>query len=579
MHWKPYFERGTELFKQGKFSEALEQFNQVHTPDSCSFDSPNIHYRQALVNGGETLYILYDSRAAVYAALNKPKDALRDAKTTIGLAPQRWHGYARAARLFMKAHKFDSSLKMVDRALACLRSEDHTRREELSKLRQKIVETQQRSLENSKAMKNYISQMPIEIFSEILQIVLTDDYARIITLLHVCAFWRQVIWESPSFWHTLVLSGAKAEKKASLWLDRARRRIRELRVLDSYVPNSSIGSIGKPSFLDDIDWSYLRVCKIQSPDLLTHLNPSTMFSHLDELEINVGGSYDNASMLCLPELKSLSIMSAPLSFLTSRQPPTRLTSLYLKQCGIHGEQLMYNLLFSNPQLESLYLDTCFIGSGGSPVSTSNTLNFPNLKTLEVISTFGISFLFRSNFPALQKLRLESLTYTYIPAFLKAEFPLLIDVSLKKVTLPEDTLFNMLFSVPTLESFTLNGTYANKAIEFLATDEPSGLPCLCPRLRYLDISDCPDMQTSTLHTLVKQRLHLSTIEGGTYDEGGGESPSPSMPVIVNKLEVLKMNGCPEIDSKWLPWFREHVTEVSCVYNSSRVRGQRSSARRM
>lgn len=30
MLWKQHFERGTALFKQGKFPEALEQFNQVH---------------------------------------------------------------------------------------------------------------------------------------------------------------------------------------------------------------------------------------------------------------------------------------------------------------------------------------------------------------------------------------------------------------------------------------------------------------------------------------------------------------------------------------------------------------------
>ncbi|EKM79276.1 hypothetical protein AGABI1DRAFT_40373 [Agaricus bisporus var. burnettii JB137-S8] len=512
MLWKQHFERGTALFKQGKFPEALEQFNQ------------------ALANGGEKQYILYDSRAAVYTNLDKPKDALHDAKTTISLAPQRWHGYARAARLFMKTHKLDASLTMVDRALACIKPEDLTRHGELSKLRQEIANTQRVLAERAKAMRSYITQMPVEIYVEIFQMVLTDNYARIITLLQICAFWRQVIWEAPSLWHTLVLSKARPEKKASLWLERAGKRIRELHILDSYCPD-----IGKPSFLDDIDWSYLRVCKIHSL-----------------------------------KLKSLSIHHAKFFSLTPRHSYTYLASLYLEKCTLYGDshEPFFNSLVHNSHLELLHLDSCYLAARNTALHIweNDYPVFQSLKTLEIIATFGASPILQCSFPALQKLLLESFVDSRITAFLSSEFPSLTDISLKKVPLDQTTLDTILESTQTLETITLNGIHANPTINFLVKeDQPGGLPCLCPRLRFLDVSNCPDMQTSTLHALIQQRL----------PEGG----SAATAVTVNKLEVLKMNGCPEIDSRWLPWFREHVAEVSCIYNSSRGQKQRHSAKRM
>ncbi|XP_006462569.1 hypothetical protein AGABI2DRAFT_186458 [Agaricus bisporus var. bisporus H97] len=558
MLWKQHFERGTALFKQGKFPEALEQFNQ------------------ALANGGEKQYILYDSRAAVYTNLDKPKDALHDAKTTISLAPQRWHGYARAARLFMKTHKLDASLTMVDRALACIKPEDLTRHGELSKLRQEIANTQRVLAERAKAMRSYITQMPVEIYVEIFQMVLTDNYARIITLLQICAFWRQVIWEAPSLWHTLVLSKARPEKKASLWLERAGKRIRELHVLDSYCP------IGKPSFLDDIDWSYLRVCRIHSLNIETYIDPRLMFSQLKDLEISAGRDNGGEYLFSLPELKSLSIHRAKFYSLTPRQSYTCLASLYLEKCTLDGDshEPFFNSLVHNSQLELLHLDNCYLAPRNTVLHIweNDYPVFQSLKTLEMIATVGASQILQCSFPALQKLLLESFVDTRITAFLSSEFPSLTDISLKKVPLDQTTLDTILGSARTLETITLNGIYANPTINFLVKeDQPGGLPCLCPRLRYLDVSNCPDMQTSTLHALIQQRLRLSTIEGGTDDEAEGGSAATA--ATVNKLEVLKMNGCPEIDSRWLPWFREHVAEVSCIYNSSRGQKQRHSAKRI
>ncbi|KAI0031059.1 hypothetical protein K488DRAFT_39337, partial [Vararia minispora EC-137] len=70
-----------------------------------------------------------DSRAAVYEKLERPKDALKDAKKVIDLAPQHWHGYYRSAKLFYLLRKYPAALVMARMALERLQtgSQNHAR--------------------------------------------------------------------------------------------------------------------------------------------------------------------------------------------------------------------------------------------------------------------------------------------------------------------------------------------------------------------------------------------------------------------------------------------------------------------
>ena len=80
---------------------------------------------------------MHDSRASVYEKQNRLKDALRDAKKTIDLAPTQWHGYFRSARLFPSLNKSSSALRMCSLAFDRLGddSKHEGRRRELVALR------------------------------------------------------------------------------------------------------------------------------------------------------------------------------------------------------------------------------------------------------------------------------------------------------------------------------------------------------------------------------------------------------------------------------------------------------------
>ncbi|KXN88063.1 hypothetical protein AN958_07522 [Leucoagaricus sp. SymC.cos] len=573
MSWRKQFEEGVALFKVSKYTEALEKFDG------------------AIVNGGENQFILYDTRAAVYEALKNPKDALKDAKTTIKLAPQQWRGYARAARLFMKTHKFDASLRMADLAVSHVKSEDGKRREELIKLKAEISECREAIAARERRMQNHMLKLPIEIYNEIFQIALADDYAQIITLLHVCMHWRQVVWDSPGLWHTLVLSKSHADKKAALWIERSNGRIRELHVLNDYHTNQLLG---RPTFFDKLDWLYLRVCRIHHPRILDSIEPATMLQHIEELEIDALHAREIAPSFFHPceGIKSLSLSKAELH-LEHLRSFSSLNSLHLNAISLPFSKPsdFLEILRSNPQIESLHLNLVKFANSEPVAHTLADIENPpklnSLSTLEVQRGSWFSTILLLDIPSLRYLRFDSLTVPsdfnrHIHYWASTSPKFLTELSLKYIVLVPPVILKLLAAAPSLEYLSLVGVLSTTSQVVLALSqsdlpcsEESNTPCLCPRLRYLDISETPDVATSLVQDLVKQRLVLSASTSGE----GREGETMEQPVHVSKLEVLKMDGCPMIDVQWLPWFREHVLYVSCVYATASKKNQRGIARRV
>lgn len=102
---------------------------------------------------------------------------------------------------------------MIGLALSCVRLGDTKRREELLKLQVEITNYQEAVVARERRMQNRMLLLPVEIYSEIFEFILEEDNAQIITLLHICTHWRQVVWGSPGLWRTLVLSKSHADKK------------------------------------------------------------------------------------------------------------------------------------------------------------------------------------------------------------------------------------------------------------------------------------------------------------------------------------------------------------------------------
>jgi hypothetical protein len=547
------------------------------------------------VNGGENHFILYDTRAAVFEALQNPKDALKDAKATIKLAPRRWQGYARAARLFMKTHKFDAALRMADLALIHIKPEDTKRREKLSKLKIEIIDYQEVTVEHERKMANHMLKLPVEIYNEVFQYVLGEGYAQIITLLHICSHWRQVVWNSPGLWHTLVLSKRRADKKAELWLERSKGHIRELHVLSDYTSKELPG---RPSFLRRVDWSGIRGCRILSPDIRRFIEPHTMLQDIEGLELDAfeGEVFNLPSFT---RMKSLSLLRARLHLKQLLHPFPFLSSLSLQHCNLRYREAnsndcaIYDFFHLNPQIESL----CFRGfvlqgfwERQIPLSPSDIDDPPNLENLTTLdiafSTWATSILL-FHIPSLRTLRLEGIgnhVQHHIQHYLSTSPRNLTELSLFRMTLNAPLILDLLRSAPALEVLELVGMFkaSDAVISTLSqtnstSSEESQLPCVCPHLRHLDVSDCPDVTTSAVYSLVKQRLTLSTPAVDNGDGTEGES-TPSQ-AQVNRLEVLKMDGCSLVEVEWIPWFKQRVSSVSCDFTLAGKKKAKGIARRL
>lgn len=570
MSWKAPFDEGVTLFKTGKYPEALQRLNQ------------------AIINSGECHFILYDTRAAVFEIMDNPKDALKDARTTIKLAPQRWQGYARAARLFQKTHKFDASLKMIGLALSYIKLGDTKRREELLKLQVEITDYQEVVAARERRMQNRMLLLPVEIYNEIFECILEEDNAQIITLLHVCTYWRQVVWGSPGLWRTLVLSKSHTDKKADLWLERSRGRIQELHVLADY---DSKCLPCRPKFLEKLNWSYLRVCRILSSRIMKFLNPSLMFQELITLELDshdvVFPIFRNLNDFSSTKMKSLSFHGIHFNLDHLLRPFPLVNSLSLQKCVVSLTDLT-GFFLANPQIESFHSRSNWVQGPMPPTSRSDLNNIPKLEkliTLEAVADPWTSTVLLFDVPSLQILRLSSLTNRHLSACLRhwasTSPKFLTEFSLEGMAVSSSIVLEVLRASLALEVLTLNAIYdtADTIVRVLSGQSPFAssssegpLPTLCPRLRHLDVSGCPDVATSSVHALVQQRLELSKVT----DEGESTTREKLM---VSRLEVLKMDRCPKIDVQWIPWFRQHVPFVTCVFASAPKKQQKGNAQRI
>ncbi|KAJ3557808.1 hypothetical protein NP233_g11649 [Leucocoprinus birnbaumii] len=303
-------------------------------------------------------------------------------------------------------------------------------------------------------------------------------------------------------------------------------------------------------------------------------------------------------------------------------PPNRIKHFSIQNAWLHVDRFLHQF----PALESLNITNCSVDDWktillkvfrGSPqlktfscrtseleiwTGWPQTVFFPSeiegsptlehLETIDVIETSWASALLLINLPSLRNLRFEGIADQYFSNlfgdWVAKSSKLLTELSLIRVTVSNDVVLAAVCACPALEVLILNDFFdtSNMIIEVLTGRTPSPqlppeqaqLPAICPRLRHLDISGCPDVRTSSVHTFVKERLSLFLTTGGNSDAVGSELTQRV--AKVNRLEVLRMDRCPNIDGQWIPWFKEHVSHVSCVFASaSNKRQQRNLVRRV
>ena len=521
-------------------------------------------------------YLVYDSRSAVFAKLGQNKNALEDARATIRVAPERWQGYARAARLFLKCNKIDASMTMVAMALDRLSEENTERRESLLSLQTDIRNAQKQT---DHRRSDQFRKLPVEIFGEIARTVIQEEPTSLLPLSHVSRQWRYVIRNHSALWSVLVLGRRRPKEKAALWVERSKGVIRELRVQLSALDARGWSGEG----LQRLKWEDLRICKIQKWDIMAYLRSISKpraLANLEQLEID-----DIELKHCLIRdpmfnqdlnLQHLSMSYTQVNLAKLTKHVTNLTCLTLRYTSSNGELTVF--LAANTLLEALVLH--YVGE--DTMTTTEQFTMPRLTSLE-IRGIAPRPIFDCHMPALRILRFDSLALPLdgvLNKLLKESDVHLDELVLRSCRFVDSQpVLSLLQNSPDLHFLEVSNIayQATSIIEALAASFPAsdpspvlkgpadpsvGTPVLCPYLTSVDFSRCPDVRTGSLVRLVKSRLPLEELPSGHQELVIRQPPD------VKRIISLAMDCCPLVDADFLSWFRQKVANVNCVYVKKR-----------
>ncbi|KAI8990474.1 hypothetical protein BD414DRAFT_577234 [Trametes punicea] len=561
--WRAPFTKGVSHFRAEKYREAIDCFSE------------------ALKIGGDDLAI-YDSRAAAYQKLGKLKEALQDAKCVIDLQPDRWQGYARSARLFLQARKYDAASRMAELALERLPAEQLRRREELVTLQSEIESAREAMRKLASQRAYHFGKLPVEIAMNVFSIVLEQDHAFVVVLAQVCKNWRTAILNAPVFWGVLALGGHRPKRKVKLWRERARDRFRELAILKTFTDYLPVFDELRAVPLDS-----LRVFRLEGHRL------DWLLVSMPMLLARIFATLDTFVMQ-LPSLQPLKLCSTDvrnfnwrvlrltnvgvLDLPDAAKRSTRLESLFLEKCLYPHQWTEFLLLLHyNPTLVHLELSSFGSSFAENPLANEEdppaAITLPNLISVRIENSDSVAnkLLPRLVAPSLQSLHISVHPQRLDPCMTwlaGGPAATLTTLSIQRSPVKARLLSDVLIAAMALESLQLTHVceVALPVIKLLATpigvsiphraeftpEEWSARRVHCPGLRHLDVSHCPDVTSSSLIALV--RLRLPELEPGTR---------PAV-LPVRPLESLVIDGCPDVDADVLPWLRSVVPSVSCIY---------------
>jgi len=465
---------------------------------------------------------------------------------------------------------------MVTMALDRLSEENTERRESLLSLQSDIRNAQKQA---DHRRSDQFRKLPVEIFGEIARAVIQEDPTLLLPLSHVSRQWRYVIRNHSALWSVLVLSRRHPKEKATLWVERSKGAIRELRVQLSALDSRGWSGDG----LQRLKWEDLRICKIQKWDIMAYLRSISKpraLANLEQLEVD-----DIELKHCLIrdpmfnqdlKLQHLSMSSTQVNLEKLTKHVTNLTCLTLRYTSSNGELTAF--LAANMLLESLVLHYV----GGDTVTTVKQFTMPHLSSLE-IRGIAPRPIFDCHMPVLRILRFDSLALPLDGVLNKMVTQ--SDIHLEELVLrscrfvDSQPVILLLQNSPDLRFLEVSNIayQATSIIEALAASFPTsdpgpslrtpadlsvGIPVLCPYLTNLDFSRCPDVRTGSLVRLVKSRLPLEELPAG-YQELVSRQPPD-----VKRIASLAMDCCPLVDADFLSWFRQKVANVNCVYVKKR-----------
>ncbi len=498
-------------------------------------------------------------------------------------------GYARSARVFCQARKYDAATRMVELALERMPSDLNRRREEMVLLQEEIT-TSQAALARAISKRTYhFGKLPVEIAAAMFSMVLEDDHQYVITLAQVCKNWRHTILDTPSFWSTLVLGNRHPKRKVKLWRERSRDRIRELAILETFADFI-------PTFeeLRCISMDTLRSIRFDAQDLaqvfkdLPNITPSVLASLHQVVLHTPSMNFVNLTITDVPEynwrvLELTNVLIPDYYDLACRL--SQLESLSLSNCPCHGHWYDFLwFLFRNPKLARLDI-TAFVhdyvnGTDG-PADREKLpaiIPVPSLADiiLEDTARLANAFLPRLPAPSLTTLRISQHSQrldSCLRWLASGPAATLTTLCIHRSSVDVQALLDILPAAVALETFELTHLYgvALPVLKALGTlvevtsPTESGAPVRrvrCPNLRKLDVSHCPDVVAWPVIALVKLRLPEAQPAISPSDDSP-EVTKDAWPAV-RRLESLVMDRCQDVDADKLPWLRAAVSSVSCVY---------------
>ena len=489
---------------------------------------------------------------------------------------------------------------MVDLALERIPSEQTSRRDEMLVLQQEIESSREQAAKEAAQLASlrayHFGKLPIEIANSMFSLVLAEDPAYVVVLAQVCKNWRSAVLGTPVFWSSLVIKDKHPARKIKVWKERSKNKIRQLALTDDFSPTPSVlDELGKLSLKS---LATLRLENFPIRKLHVHLpsiggqcvqtlrgwhggNASTLVGELQwdnmipyfsprtlDIDPNVGSRIDWAQLSdCLVDLQSC----------------------YLK--GTLGERDWHHLLrllHRNPNLADLEISLWFPLHADPPPDRElpSTILMSRLSTFKVRASVPERLLSVLSLPSLTSLDISLSRGTLngtLQHLTDGRAKTLTSLAIRSATFDPQIMVHALATMSSLEFLQLSaigGDAVKVVLEALARLQPplsddAASPqhtppfIYCPVLRALDCSQNQTIRGGELVRLVKLRITEAEKSVGE-DEGAS---AQAVTARVKPLQTLIVDDCPMLDSEVLPWLRERVPSVSCVYMTKKAAGWR------
>jgi len=454
--------------------------------------------------------------------------------------------------------RLDEAYKMACMAIVRVDPSQAKRLESLEALKAQIASARSR---RDKLLVNCIKDLPIEIFTDIARLLVTESPGTVVRLSHVCSTWRSVVQRTPFLWDTLTVSKWRPKEKISLWIKCSQGQIRRLKIRANAleVYNWTGDDLRK------LRWSELKILDVEQWDVVPYLTSIGQLPALGSIE----ELYINDLSFSKTGLQRQSTFSQPMhlrkfgvrhALLKDNDWAEHLGDLqYLSiQDGLCHAQPIQHLIKSSPGLEILILEGIICPT--NPPLDPVEMEFLRLQQIIVSGIFP-AFIYKLVTPQLTSLQINLPGFpldTHFANFCRSSKFSLHELVLRGCRINDAQILISLFAdCPELRILEISGGtfYVNPVVESLKiSKEDSQRPVLCPLLENVTFANSVDLRVLGVVDLVQSRLP---------DEAQGQELQEANTAAA-PIKSLNLDGCRQVDRQVAAWFAKTVPRFSNVF---------------